>query len=207
MTKLDTITCSDCRDWLKTIPDDSVDACVTDPPYDHKSWHLYQWLFTNIGRVLRPGGSLLAIMPHWAVGKIEQEMPPPLRFRWLLAMWQGMSRRAQLCGIGVQVTWKPILWAVKGTRPTRGTKLVPDGFASKPSDLTKGHHKWEQPISWATYCLKFVTPGGTVLDPLAGSGTVCVAAIQEGFHFLACEKDQGYVNIAQARIEATERKS
>jgi len=31
MTDRNTIHCGDCRDWLKTLPDNSVDACVTDP--------------------------------------------------------------------------------------------------------------------------------------------------------------------------------
>ena len=34
---LDTIHCGDCVDWLKTLPDDSVDMVFTDPPYGHNN--------------------------------------------------------------------------------------------------------------------------------------------------------------------------
>ena len=43
-------------------------------------------------------------------------------------------------------------------------------------------------------------PAGIVLDCFAGSGSTCVAAIQEGKHFIAIEQDESYVNIANARI-------
>jgi DNA modification methylase len=59
----------DCRDQLATIPDNSIDAIVTDPPYElgfmGKSWdasgiayNLTVW--TECLRVLKPGGHLLA---------------------------------------------------------------------------------------------------------------------------------------------------
>jgi hypothetical protein len=46
-------------------------------------------------------------------------------------------------------------------------------------------------------------PGGTVLDPFAGSGTTGVAAIRNGFNFIGCEREPHYLTIARARIDAT----
>ena len=43
-------------------------------------------------------------------------------------------------------------------------------------------------------------PGDTVLDPFAGSGTTCVVAEKLGRKWLACEKDEEYVGIAEARL-------
>lgn len=31
------IACADCLDWIKNVPDKSVDLIVTDPPYVFKS--------------------------------------------------------------------------------------------------------------------------------------------------------------------------
>ena len=42
---------------------------------------------------------------------------------------------------------------------------------------------------------------GIIIDPFAGSGSTGVAALQEGFHFLACEREPEYVAIAEARIK------
>ncbi|MEW6046001.1 MAG: site-specific DNA-methyltransferase [Bacillota bacterium] len=44
--------------------------------------------------------------------------------------------------------------------------------------------------------------GDVVLDPFAGSGTTCVAALQTGRHFVAYDIDPAYVALARRRIEA-----
>lgn len=45
-------------------------------------------------------------------------------------------------------------------------------------------------------------PDGIVLDPFAGSGTTAIAAVLEGFHYLAIEKELKYFYIAEARVKA-----
>jgi site-specific DNA-methyltransferase (adenine-specific) len=51
------------------------------------------------------------------------------------------------------------------------------------------------------WLVRLVTPpGGTILEPFAGSGSTCIAAMLEGFDYLACEKEEEYVRIAEARL-------
>ncbi len=50
---------------------------------------------------------------------------------------------------------------------------------------------------WTRY---IVPPGGVVADCFMGSGTLGLAAIQEDRQFTGCERDEGYVAIARARI-------
>jgi DNA modification methylase len=51
------------------------------------------------------------------------------------------------------------------------------------------------------WLVRLVTPpGGTVLDPFAGSGTTGIAAALEGFNFVGIEREEEYVRIAEARI-------
>lgn len=47
--------------------------------------------------------------------------------------------------------------------------------------------------------------GDVVLDPFAGSGSTCLAAIRTGRHYVAYEKNPDYVKIAEKRIEACRR--
>ena len=63
------LACGDCRDVLRTLPDNSVDAIVTDPPYElgfmGKAWDstgiAYDvTVWRECLRVLKPGGHLLA---------------------------------------------------------------------------------------------------------------------------------------------------
>jgi site-specific DNA-methyltransferase (adenine-specific) len=52
------------------------------------------------------------------------------------------------------------------------------------------------------YLIRLVTPpGGTVLDPFAGSGSTGVAALAEGMRFVGVEREESYAAIATARIE------
>jgi len=40
-----------------------------------------------------------------------------------------------------------------------------------------------------------------VLDPFAGSGTTCAAALKTGRHFVGIEIEEEYVSIAKKRID------
>ncbi len=68
---------------------------------------------------------------------------------------------------------------------------------------SKNHHPTVKPLSLMRYLCRLITPpGGTVLDPFAGSGTTCLAAKQEGFRFIGIEKEAEYAEIARRRIAA-----
>lgn len=49
---------------------------------------------------------------------------------------------------------------------------------------------------------QFSDPGETILDPYAGSGTTCVAAIRLGRNFIGWEKDPKYAEVARRRLSA-----
>ena len=55
---------------------------------------------------------------------------------------------------------------------------------------------------WTRY---IVPPGGVVGDCFMGSGTLALAAIQEGRDFVGCERDEGYCRIARDRIAKAQR--
>lgn len=88
--ELNKVYCSDCREFLKTIPDNFVDSVVTDPPagisFMGKSWdkdkggrkEWISWLsdiFVEVKRVLKPGGHCLVwALPrtsHWTGTALE----------------------------------------------------------------------------------------------------------------------------------------
>lgn len=65
----------------------------------------------------------------------------------------------------------------------------------------KNSHPTVKPVALMAYLCRLVTPpGGTVLDPFAGSGTTGVAAVREGFEFIGIEREAEYAAIAEARI-------
>lgn len=69
-------------------------------------------------------------------------------------------------------------------------------------------HPTVKPIALMRWLVRLITPpGGTVLDPFAGSGSTGVAAVMEGARFLGIEREAEYVPIARARIKHWAHKS
>jgi DNA modification methylase len=75
--------------------------------------------------------------------------------------------------------------------------------ASK-SDREAGNlHPTVKPTALIQWLVRMVTPpGGTVLDPFMGSGSTGKACMIEDFNFIGIEMDEGYMDIAEARIIA-----
>lgn len=63
-------------------------------------------------------------------------------------------------------------------------------------------HPTVKPLSLASWLVRLVTPpGGTVLEPFAGSGTTVEAALREGFNVVAVEREADYLPLIMARID------
>jgi len=79
-------------------------------------------------------------------------------------------------------------------------------YQAKASRSERGDtnvHPTVKPIALMEWLVTLVTPpGGIVLDPFMGSGTTGVAAVRKGFRFVGIEREDEYLAIARARIEA-----
>jgi site-specific DNA-methyltransferase (adenine-specific) len=65
----------------------------------------------------------------------------------------------------------------------------------------RNSHPTVKPLALMRWLVRLVCPpGGTVLDPFAGSGSTGCAAVLEGFDFIGLEREPEYVEIARARI-------
>ena len=63
-------------------------------------------------------------------------------------------------------------------------------------------HSTVKPVTLMKWLVRMVTPpGGTVLDPFAGSGTTLEAAMLEGFNAVGIEREADYLPLIHARIE------
>ena len=84
-------------------------------------------------------------------------------------------------------------------------------YCAKASKAERGEgntHPTVKPIALMRYLCRLVTPpGGTVLDPFAGSGSTLLAAQAEGFAAIGIEIDEAYAEIARARLEGVECKT
>jgi site-specific DNA-methyltransferase (adenine-specific) len=78
-------------------------------------------------------------------------------------------------------------------------------YCAKPSKAERkpaaNTHPTVKPLALMRYLVRLVTPpGGTVLEPFAGSGTTLAAAILEGFDAIGCELTDDYLPIIEGRI-------
>lgn len=68
------------------------------------------------------------------------------------------------------------------------------------------NHPTVKPITLMRWLVRLVTPpGGTVLDPFAGSGSTGCAAVLEGFGFIGIDLVEHHCEIARARIAHHEK--
>ena len=125
----------------------------------------------------------------------------------------------------LQIAPDPLFYCAKASRAERNRGL--EGMPTREAKTTEGlnspemraargrqakettrqnHHPTVKPLKLMRYLVRLVTPpGGTVLDPFAGSGTTLIAAKEEGFNFIGIELEPEYVEIAEARLAAAER--
>jgi site-specific DNA-methyltransferase (adenine-specific) len=193
-----TLIHGDCLQVLPTLDAGSVDAVITDPPFLKKNLGLYGQMASCLPRILKPGGSLFAMVPHFGIAHVLPAVSEYLKWRWLFCMWQEKGKHPRMA-MGIEVMWFPVGWWVNGSWPT-GRGFIRDGFENTP--VVKTFHPWEKSPEWAEHCIKTVPLDGVVLDCFAGSGSTGVACLQTGRRFIGIELDAAYFEVARQRLEA-----
>jgi len=61
-------------------------------------------------------------------------------------------------------------------------------------------HPTQKPVALMRWCIEQAGHPQTIIDPYMGSGSVGIATIQSGIHFVGIEKDARYFAIAHKRI-------
>lgn len=114
----------------------------------------------------------------------------------------------------IDTEWVRYFYCAKPSRAERdaGLEILPlsarptmgQGIGGQPDQSlanNKNFHPTVKPIALMRYLVRLVTPpGGTVLEPFAGSGTTLAAAILEGFNAIGCELTADYLPIIEGRI-------
>ena len=73
-------------------------------------------------------------------------------------------------------------------------------------DGSKIQHATVKPLALMEWLVSLIVPpGGTVLDPFAGSGTTLQAALNKGFQPIGIEQDADYIQLIHQRLEGGEQ--
>jgi DNA modification methylase len=212
----------DCLAIMRDIPDASVDAVVTDPPYmvgaisvgnarakagtwadmENSAYWFSAWM-KECKRTLKPTGHLLCFGNWRSIPTLIRalslcDMPSTSCLVWD-KQWIGLAGPQQLRGRYEIVMFSAMPEARIDDR------AAPDIENQKwqAGSMRETKHPAEKPVPLLQRLCRLVTPpGGTVLDPFAGSGSTGKAAALEGFRFIGIEREAEYVEIARARIAA-----
>jgi 16S rRNA G966 N2-methylase RsmD len=180
---------------------DNIDAIITDPPYPKEYLHLYGELAQFSAKVLKPGGSLLAMAGVHYLPQVLERMTPHLNYQWTIS-YHMPSRQRKEWHRKVLNTWKPILWFVKGNYEG---KWIKDYLLAGP--IEKTFHPWQQSVAVFEALIDMVTrPGDTIIDPCFGWGTLGEAAIRTNRKFWGIEIDSKTLATAEKRLERVAKK-
>lgn len=196
-----TLHLGDCLEYMKTLPDGSVDAVVTDPPYGIGRDGMRESTSLHGGRkaydfrgwdVESPSEEVFAEMFRvskeqviWGGNYFTRFLPPSMG--WLI--WDKGQR---IAGSDAELAFTSRQRALRSITLNR-VEIMLDG----------AKHPTQKPTKLMRWCLDVIDlpSGATIFDPFMGSGTTGVACMQTGRNFIGCEIDEGYFNIAKRRIE------
>ena len=180
----------DCLNFMRSMPDKSVDAVITDPPYGVTkfSWDtkvkqewLDEMLRVSIGAVIMVNAARPDIQHHMLSLTPQCER---------VISWRQQRPK---CGHGMFWTWQPVYCWRAGFRGWDTLNIPVDG---------KNYvHPTQKPVELLAKLIQMATlQGDTILDPFMGSGTTGVACVQTGRNFIGIEIDPTYFAIAEKRI-------
>lgn len=216
----------DCFEVMETLPNESFDVILTDPPYGidadqfgdsggrasgshfyDDSWKTWNILAKRLAgesfRLAKPQAHFYSFcdIDNFVMFKSYVEEAGWRIFRTPLILVNPSAMRAPWPEHGPQRKYQTILYAVKGDRPV--SRIYPD-VLTYPNDDNKGHSAQKPVDAYIDLLRRSVNPGDSVLDPFMGTGTIVPAA-----HNLKCkatgiEIDAAAYGIAVSRLKDLE---
>jgi site-specific DNA-methyltransferase (adenine-specific) len=154
-------------------------------------------------RIARPGASLL-VFTDWRQLPATSDALQAGGWLWRgVIPWRKPISRPRLGGFKAECEY--LLWGSNGpVDATRNPVYLPGWYsASQPRGRGRVHIT-QKPVELLADLVRVCVPGGTVLDPFAGSGSTGVAALDSGRNFVGIEGSAHYAAIARQRLAAVQ---
>jgi DNA modification methylase len=227
---INTIEQCDYRDFIPTIPDNSIDLLLTDPPYNasgsglsteggHKlineAWDYGFDPSTFINLILpklKDNGQMLIFCSYHLLGdylNIFIERNPkikPDKIEWKQILhWYKTNSMPSLTGKVYGFAIEYVLWYCNSKEYTfnksqRASYL--NVFEGQAGLFKVTEHPAEKPLSLFRQLVRtHSNEGNAVCDLFMGSGTTAVACVESNRNFIGCEIDPRWVEVAYNRIK------
>lgn len=212
----------DARELMKTIPPNTVDVILTDPPYgvdmhltgmtvEHRynddkqnALDLADALFLEGFKFTKPRAILFMFCSARMFGELHRRAFAALWNVWPepIIWTKGNGGPAPWGRAGFQRTYECILFAVKGRR-----ELVAPGGPDVIRNIERVArntklHGAAKPVELYEYLLRLSAyPGDTVCDPFCGSGTIFPSAERTQCRAIGFELNADYHALAQTALD------
>jgi DNA modification methylase len=175
-------------------------------------------LFQQLQRVLAPTGSVFVFTVHNNLGLIDLAVRRAGLTVLHHIVWAKRNPAPVLSTRRLQFSHETIIWCAKtpnyvfnydtlkasdfeGDRFKRKGKQHRDMIEASTSNGESVGHPAQKPISVYRRLLEIAgRQGAVLLDPLAGSGTAAIAAMDFGMRCILIERDPRYVKVIQRRV-------
>lgn len=210
---------------MQNLPDKSVDAIITDPPYNisrknnfktmgrsgidfgewDKDFDQISWLRVAVDK-LKDGGSIIVFNSWKNMGDIVRELEAlGCVYKDMIQWWKAnpMPRNRERRYV---TRCEFALWLTKGKGWTfnRQKPTYEDGIFTYPIVTNKERiHPTQKSVGLISDIIKIHTnKGDLILDPFMGSGTTAVACIDTERNYIGFELDENYCKAANKRIDS-----
>jgi site-specific DNA-methyltransferase (adenine-specific) len=206
--------------WLRTLPPESVDLVITDPPYESLEKHRAIGTTTRLKHSKASSNDWFSIFPNGRFPELFAEVHRVLRRNthfYLFCDPETMFVAKPIAEATGFKFWKPLVWNKmrigmgyhyraryecilffeKGKR-----KLNDLGIADIiDAPRISGGYPAEKPVAVSEVLIKQSSePGQLVVDPFMGSGSVGVAAVTGGRMFCGNDLCKEAIDIARGRL-------
>lgn len=185
-----------CADFREVLPIPEVETVVTDPPYGiadlwkggaggKSSWRIPATETHAWDSQLVEGVEELASFKEAIIWGGNYYKLPPSRC-WLV--WDKLMKDNFTTG-QCELAWTNL------NKPVRCFRMCQAEAHTKMNKV----HPTQKPLRLMLWCMKWVT-GSAILDPMCGSGTTLVAAVQSGKRAIGIDISEEYCTHSRERL-------
>lgn len=214
----------DCINFLKSLPESSVDIIVTDPAYSgmnqrlkfgngrivgeyqkegngkwfkefHDTEDNYQSFLSECKRVMKENSSIYIMFDSYSLLSLGSLVRNYFNVKNII-VWDKIN-----IGMGNNFRRRHefIIYATKGKMKLR-SRAIPDVWQIKR--VLRGKYPTQKPVELFENMLKASAKSNSVIcDPFVGSGSSAIATVRRGCFFIGCDVSPNACRITRERIE------